>query len=258
MAVTKCKVFHGVGAVVAEVTSNSTFDVIAIISDDDVIDFVSKPGLRFPIKQELCPSECGFANWDSVELDDRGIKNDGSDIGTEPMALQFPLAITSIGVAGKTKEPAHGSFIGAVYLEHETHKNLLPTNFPKWPGDKYRAEELTSITYINDMDVRTRYHGFVATVTAVAANGDVTVKLDNETDDKGNPLTWTFARTDSSYDHNPPKEAVDPAQSLAAMLNPGKTGILFVELMTALTKFKDLTGKTVGARGPKLPVGFEE
>ena len=253
MAGLEFKVFHGVGAVIAEVLSDTLFSVIGVPNDVRDIDF-SNRDMRFPVNMTHTPNHVD--RWEDVDdfVDDRGITQDGRELPPNTRPMLFPLAITSIG-AGSSRIPARGALLGAVYLERKQFLLLQKSKLSGWPATQppevVTLLQLTSIAYSRKVDAGIpvngrrsgkRYHGFSATVAGVEGN-TVTVEIT----EIGEPHKVSFARDDEkAYDFDPPAEALDGQPSLAKRLEARQSGALFLELATAVK---------AGLSGIKLPIG---
>src|SRR5689334_12233885 len=95
MATEECKVFHGVGAIIGQVTSHTQFSVMAIVSAT-----MDKPtlseGRLFEVDLNATPRTAGVADWSKVKFDDRGVNASGNEwpISSGPPR---PLEITNVG-----------------------------------------------------------------------------------------------------------------------------------------------------------------
>lgn len=239
------KVFHGVGVVIAEIKSDSLHSVTGALIDDAYVDY-SRIDLRFSVDMTRTPGRVGKKEWDKIQIDDRGIDEEGRELPLDPQAMKFPLAITSIG-SGSLDDPMRGAYMGAVYLERSYFLSIRNTKLNGWPdvpGD-YSLVEVTSIAYSGKPDAlgrrNKRYHGFSATVTAVQGD-EVTVEIV----ERGTAKSLTFRTGDAgAYDPAPPGDALGGQPSLVLDLSVGQSGALFVELKTAVNAM---------LVGPKLPI----
>src|SRR5262245_21338692 len=89
------KVFHGVGAVVVEVRSDTLVSVLAATTDGRV-DF-SIPARRFDVDLTLTPGRIGKQDWSRVKFDDRGINQCGLPLPAQIDCTQLRRGITTIG-----------------------------------------------------------------------------------------------------------------------------------------------------------------
>lgn len=244
MANLEFKVFHGVGAVIAEIKSDTLLSVLGYVDDNAFLDF-SNTDLRFSVDMTRTPRRAGA--WSKVLIDDRGIDSEGKELEPSVDAAKLPLCITSIG-SGSSDDPMRGAFVGAVYLERSYFLSLRDTKLSGWPDKPgvLSLLEITSIAYSKSTDngprANKRYHGFPATVTGVSGN-NVTVQI-VETD-ATHKVTFT-AKDTNAYDPAPPPEALGGEVSLANNLSVGQSGALFLELQTAVK---------AGLQGGKMPIG---
>jgi len=255
---TECKVFHGVGAVIAQVTSHTKFSVLAIVNDEEDIDF-SKTSRLFEVDLQATPkAPTSTFTGSGIKFDDRGVDQTDQELAAQLNGVAVPLGITTLG-SGKLKDLTRGGFVGAVYIEHDHFNRIRKTAFEPdpWPGESFDLYQITSVAYSqspsNGTRAGKRYHGFRGTVTAV--NGR-TVELTfqkhvQKLDDDGEiPLGPFRFNLDDAHqcDSDPPPEALDGAPSIAmGPITTGKEGAFFVALPHAAS---------LNLSGGKLPIGF--
>jgi hypothetical protein len=262
MATAEFKVFHGVGAIIAQVSSSTTFSVFTII-DKEHVDF-SASDRRLEVDLKATPLNVGkpgaVTAFSDVKFDDRGMDELGNPLPDSLSGVSVNLGITTIGV-GESDNLRRGAFVGALYIEHDLFHEIKRTKIdvagkPAWPGIAgYKLYEMTSIAYsknaTNGRRAQMRYHGFQAEVVNAGgtdAKGRPTIGVEFRHEravKKQGPFFFTLNEPDQ-YDLDPPADALGGASSIAANPTIGSHGALFVAL--------PLAGQLV-LSGPKLPIG---
>jgi len=258
------KVFHGVGAVIAKVTSHSKFSVLAIVNEDRV-DFSATERL-FEVDLDATPSTVGapdpvthlVTRWSDVRFDDRGVDRFDNELRPAVNAATLSVGITTLGsprvLSGGLRDLTVGAFVGAVYVEHALFRQIAKSALtapgsPPWPEGFFKLHEITSITYsrnkINGARAGLRYHGFEARVVNVLDGGAaIEVEFPHPGQVALGPLTL---RLDDprDCDRDPPPEALGGVPSLTTDPTAGAQGPLFVALPRAAAMLAT----------PKMPLG---
>jgi len=241
------KVFHGVGAVVAEVKSHHLLSVLAITREDIALDF-SASSRRFDVDLRLSPGRVSPSDWSKVQFDDRGVTKDGVELSAMLDPTQLNLGITTIG-SGRLEDQTRGGFVGGIYIESDYYNKIyddcIGSTGVLWPTNYCKLAEITTITYSNSPDngefANKRYHGFLAMVTDTSATALSVIF------DRARGLgAITFDRDGTDFDNNPPPEACGSATSLVNAPKDTK-GVLFVRLERAAE---------LQLTDPKLPIGL--
>lgn len=272
----ECKVFRGVGAVIARVTSHTKFSVFAIINGKDSVDFSATDRL-FDVDLEATPKRVGAPRHDDappiafadVRFDDRGVDVHGVELSELRNPALLTLGITTLGgvvpavlpgepLGGNRPDLTRGGFVGAIYVERQLFETIegkaiaVAGNPHPWPGTFFELYEITSIAYSSNKELNgtragMRYHGFRARVIQVADDRK-TIKLDFPRLDNPRPLGPSWFRLDdpSECDSAPPQEALAGVTPITADSQVGTVGPLFVALPRAVG---------LALSGPKLPIG---
>jgi hypothetical protein len=254
MATTELKVFHGVGAVIARVTSHTKFSAFAIISPNETVDF-SQTARLFEVDLRATPGNVGTTEWSKVKFDDRGVTRDDQELPPQLDVISLPLGITTLG-SGGLEDLERGRFVGAVYIEHDHYNAIygdaiaIPSNPTPWPGDYYKRFQVTSVAYSasgTDPRAGKRYHGFRGIVRGVVGRL-IQVEFPQRDGSVLGPWWFNLDAADEC-DSDPPPAALDGEPSIAAGPVAGQEGAFFIALPHAAG---------LSLSGPKLPIGLEE
>lgn len=245
------KIFRGIGAVIAAVESDRRFKVVPRMRYADETNFSATR--HIPIDLDRTPSRA--ASWSDVEVDDRGIKADGSFLGCAMSPVQLTgYHVTTLGGYVGVRAPddlARGPFVGAVFLEDAVfarHRAKIDQPEP-WPTSGLRGYQLTTIAYSeaeqNGALRGRRYAGFHGRVTEVAGSR-AKVALIGLT---GNAIVTTDLELGSPEHCDPDPPLADGEQALRSGARIGDEGAMFIELAHLASS---------GGSGPKIPIGLEE